>query len=45
MLNLRFDEDLLTETINKDLLFELTEKTKVKALLHRIKILTRVYKL
>lgn len=45
ILNLRFDEDLLTETINKGLLFELTEKTKVNALFDRIKILTKVYEL
>lgn len=45
ILNLRFDEALLSETINKDLLFELTEKTEVNALLHRIKILTKVYEL
>ena len=45
LLDLRFDEDLLNDMINKDLLIELAEKTKIKALIRRIKLLIKVYEL
>ncbi|MBZ0179654.1 MAG: type IV toxin-antitoxin system AbiEi family antitoxin domain-containing protein [Melioribacteraceae bacterium] len=43
ILNLRFDEDLLPELINKDRLLQLSEKIKMNSLTNRIKLLIKVY--
>lgn len=45
ILELRFDEDILTEIFNKDLLIEYTEKIENKSLLQRVKQLISVYDL
>lgn len=43
ILELRFDEDILSEIFHKELLIEYTEKTENKSLLQRVKKLITVY--
>jgi len=43
ILELRLDDDILIEVLNRDLLLEYTSKTENNALLERIKILITVY--
>jgi predicted transcriptional regulator of viral defense system len=45
ILELRLDDDLMGEIVNKDLLLSYSEKTKINALIHRVQYLIAAYKL